>query len=506
MQANLTHHTSTRKSIQVTVPAAEVSEEFGKVLAKLAPKAKIPGFRPGKAPKDVLLARFEREIQAEVTENLVNKHFWNAATTAGAQPISRPALEKVELREGQDGSFNALFDVAPEVKLADYKGMPVLKQKRLIDDAAVEEHLEGLRQKAAKFIPVEEPAAEGFYGTFDIKVKPQGLKAQEFKDQVIQLAGERAFDKEVIGMKVDERRKFTISIPEDDANRAMAGKPVVYEVLCKDLRKREVPELNDEFAKDMGNYETLQGVKDFIRKDLEEAAERDAVSRAQSNMLDELLDKTPFEVPSSMTALQLDDFCQEFANAVARQGMDPRKVNWSAYRQSRMRDAEKAVRSGYLLQAIGNAENIEVSDEEIEADVRKFMEENDIKKSFQVVKEDLEKRGALNEFKGRLRTDKIFDRLFTFSKITEELLDKAAFEALLEAERKKEAGTPTARFDAGGVEGGDFEAQEGGEPTAVVAAEEHVHGPDCDHDHEPVQEEKAAKPKRTTKKKDAAAE
>jgi trigger factor len=483
MQANLTHHTSTRKSIKVTVPAAEVSEEFGKVLAKLAPKAKIPGFRPGKAPKEVLMARFENEIRAEVAESLVNKHFWDAATTAGTQPISRPALEKVELKDGQDGTFNAHFDVAPEVKLPEYKGLPVIKQKRLVDDEAVAEHLEGLREKAAKFIPVEDAAADGYYATFDIKVKPQGLKSQEFKDQVLQLSAERPFDKEVIGMKVDETRKFTITIPMDEPNPAVAGKPVVYEAVCKDLRKREIPELNDEFAKDMGNYEDLAALKVFVQKDLEEAADRDAVSRAQSNLLDNLLELTPFEVPASMTALQLDDFCQEFANNVARQGVDPKKVNWSAYRQSRMRDAEKAVRSGYLLQAIGNAENIEVSDEEMETEIRKFMEENNIQKPFQTIKDDLEKRGALNEFKGRIRTDKIFDHLFSFSTITEQVLDKAAFTALLEMERKREAGTPTARFDAGGVEGGDFDAQDGGEPAAVKHEEEHVHGPDCDHDH-----------------------
>lgn len=502
MQANLTHHTTTRKSIQVTVPAAEVSEEFGKVLAKIGPQVRIPGFRPGKAPKDVLLARYEREIQAEVTENLMNKHFWNAATAAGAQPISRPALEKIELKEGQDGVFHAHFDVAPEVKLPDYKGLPVLKQKRLIDDEAVAEHLEGLRQKAAKFVPVEDAAADGHYATFDIKVKPQGLKAQEFKDQVIQLSAERPFDKEVIGMKVDEARKFTIAIPENDPNQAVAGKPVVYEVVCRDLRKREVPELNDEFAKDMGSYETLAALKDFVRKDLEEAADRDAVSRAQSALLDTLLEKTPFEVPASMTGLQLDDFCQEFANMVARQGMDPKKVNWQAYRQSRLRDAEKAVRSGYLLQAIGNAENIEVSEEEIDSDIRDFMEEHKIQKPFQTIKEDLEKRGAVNEFKGRIRTEKIFELLFTFSKVEEQVLDKAAFEAMLEAERKREAGTPTARFDAGGVEGGSFEEQEGGEPTKVSHEAEHVHGPDCDHSHE----DEAPKPKRASRKKEPKAE
>ncbi len=484
MQANITHHTPTRKSIKVTVPAAEVNEEFGKVLAKIAPKAKIPGFRPGKAPKDVLMARFEREIHAEVTENLVNRHFWNAATTAGAQPISRPALEKVDLKEGQDGTFNAHFDVAPEVKLPEFKGLTVSKQKRLIDDEAVDEHLEGLREKAAKFIPVEDVAADGYFATFDIKVKPQGIKGQDFKDQVIQLSAERPFDKEVLTMKVDDTRKFTINNPADDPNSAMAGKPVAYEVTLKDLRKREVPELNDEFAKDMGSYETLAALREFLRTDLQEAAERDAISRAQSAMLDTLLELASFEVPASMTALQLDDFCQEFANAVARQGMDPKKINWSAYRQSRMRDAEKAVRSGYLLQAIGNAEDIQVSDEEMDADIRKFMAEHQVQKPFKTVKEDLEKRGALNEFKGRIRTDKIFEHLFTFSTITEQLLDKDAFAALLELERKREAGTPTARFDAGGVEGGDFEDQEGGEPTAVKPAEAHVHGPDCDHGHD----------------------
>jgi trigger factor len=502
MQANLTHHTTTRKSIKVTVPATEVSEEFGKVLAKLAPKVRIPGFRPGKAPKDVLLARYEREIQAEVTENLMNKHFWNAATSAGAQPVSRPALEKVELKDGQEGIFHAHFDVAPEVKLPEYKGLSVVKQKRLIDEEAVNEHLEGMRQKAAKFVPVEDAAADGFYATFDIKVKPQGMKAQAFKDQVIQLSAERPFDKEVIGMKVDDSRKFTISIPESDPNQVMAGKPVVYEVVCRDLRKREVPELNDEFAKDMGSYETLDALKAFVRKDLEEAAERDAVSRAQSRLLDNLLELTPFEVPASMTGLQLDDFCQEFANMVARQGMDPKKINWGAYRQSRMRDAEKAVRSGYLLQAIGNAENIEVSDEEIDVDIRNFIEENNIQKPFQTIKADLEKRGALNEFKGRIRTDKIFDLIFTFCTIEEQVMDKASFEAMLEVERKREAGTPAARFDAGGVEGGDFEEQEGGEPVKVMHEVEHVHGPDCDHEHE----EEAPKPKRAARKKEPKAE
>jgi len=482
MQASLTHHTPTRKSIEVTVPAAEVSAEFGKVLANLAPKVKIPGFRPGKAPKDVLFSRYGREIQSEVAEALVKKHFMVAAAEAGALPISRPALEKLDLIEGKDGMFSAQFDVAPEVVLPDYKTLPALKKKRNIDDAAVAEHLEALRVQAAKFIPVEDaPAGVGHYATLDIKVKPQGLKAMDYKDQVIELAADRPFDKEILGMKAEETKKFSITIPEDDNNKAMAGKAVAYEVVLKDLRTKEIPELSDDFAKDLGDHASLEDLKIFVRKELDDAAERDALARLHGSFLETLLDASPFEVPASMTSLQLDDYCQEFAEMISRQGIDPRKVNWQAYRQSRTQDAERAVRSGYLLQAIGNAEDIQVTEEEVDEEIRAFMEEHKVAQAFAPFKKQLEERGATSEIKGRVRTDKIFNHLLTFCTVTEELLDKEAFEALVELERRREAGVPTARFDAGGVEGGELEHQEGGAPDSV--SEAHVHGPDCAHDH-----------------------
>ena len=501
MQASLTHHSKTRKSLDVTVPAAEVSAEYGKVLAKLAPKVKIPGFRPGKAPKDVLIHRYQREILSEVAEALVSRHFIAAATAQGATPISRPALEKVDFKETEDGTFRVQFDVAPDVALPDYKHLPALKKKRIIDEAAVVEHLEALRQQAAKFIPVEDAAALGHYATLDIKVKPQGMKAMDYKDQVIQLAEGRPFDQEIVGMKVDETRKFTITIPEADGNKAMAGKPVAYEAVMKDLRTRELPELGDEFAKDLGDHADLEALRAFVRKDLEEAAERDALARLHSSFLETLLDASPFEVPASMVSLQLDDYCQEFAEMVSRQGVDPQKINWEAYRNSRLQDAERAVRSGYLLQALGNAEDIQVTDEEVDTEIRNFMEERKITQAFEAVRKQMEERGATNEIKGRVRTDKIFAHLLTFCDVQEELLDKEAFEALIELERRREAGIPSARYDAGGVEGGELEHQEGGAPASISAA--HVHGPDCDHDHEEAaapEAPEAVKAKRATKK------
>lgn len=496
MQVSLTHHSSTRKSLELVVPTTEVSAEFGKVVAKLAPKVRIPGFRPGKAPKDVLMGRYQREIYSEVVENLVKRYFWGAAAQVGTQPISQPAVEKIDLKEGSEGRLHLHFDVAPEVVLPDYRGVQLTKKKRIIDEAAVAEHLEGLRQQAAKFVPVEEAATEGHIATFDVKVKPQGMKAQEFKDQVVQLAAERPFDKELMGLKVDDTKTFVITLPE--SNKATAGKAVTYEVRLKDLRTREIPALSDDFAKDMGDYADLKALTEFVQKDLEEAAERDAQSRLQTSLLDTLLDAAPFEVPASMVALQLDDYCNEFAHQVSRQGVDPRKVNWSAYRQTRMNEAERAVRSGYLLQAIGNSEDIQATSEEIDIEIRRLMDEHGVKQAFEPFKADLEKRGAITELMGRVRTEKIFDKLIADAAVKEEMLEKEAFQALMELERKREIGAPVARFDAGGMEGGDLEDQEGGDPDAVKSAEAPEAVEEADAPAEST-EEPETKPKRARK-------
>ncbi len=494
MPATLHHQSPTRKAVEVTVPASEVSAAFNEVVAKIAPKVRIPGFRPGKAPRPVLMQKYAREIQSDVAQQLVEKHFMKAAQETGAMPISHPSLEKLDLKEGTDAVFRAQFDVAPEVPVPDYKSMVLTKKKRAIDEATVLENLEGLRQRAVKHLPVENgTVATGLVATCDIRVKPQGLKAQTYHDQALEIDGTRPFDAELLGLKIDEKKSFSLTHPLNDTNTVLAGKTLAYEVQVKDLRRKEVPVLSDDFAKDMGAFENLEALKAAVAKDLEEAAERDALARLHTTMLDMLLDAAPFEVPRSMVGLQLDDYCQEFAQHVSRQGLDPKKVNWQAYRQYRLNDAERAVRSGYLLQTIGNVEAIEVPEADIDAELRTFMAENHIQQPFEAFKAEMERRGNATEIKGRLRTDRIFDRLLTTAQVTEELLDQAAFEALVELERKREAGIPVNRFDAGGLEGGDLEGQEGGEPVAV-ASTDHVHGPDCDHDHE-TEAEAEAKPK-----------
>ncbi len=497
MQVSLTHQSNTRKALELVIPVPELNAEFGDVIAKIAPKVRIPGFRPGKAPRSVLMERFGGDIRREVADNLVKRHFWNAAAAAGAAPISQPAVERAELIENAEGRIHTIFDVAPEVVLGNYKELTLTKRKRVMDDTLVDEQLESLRQAAAKFVPVEGAAVEGNYATLDIKVKPQGMKAQTFKDQVVELKGDRPFDAQILGLELDGTKVFTLDVPAEDPNRGMAGKRVTYDVVLKDLRTRSIPELNDEFGKDQG-HDDLAALRAKVVADIEEALERDALTRLQSTMLEALLDTATFEAPASLVALQLDDYCNDFAQTIHRQGIDPRRVNWEAYRQTRVHDAQRAVKSGYLLQAIGNAEEIDVTEEEVDAELQNLMTEHNIQQPLEAFKAGMEQRGGTTEIRGRVRTEKIFNRLMETATVTEELLDKEAYESVVELERRREAGLPVSRFDAGGLEGGELEHQEGGEPAAVGAAEEAVEAAPVE---ETPAEEAPAKPKAKRAKK-----
>jgi len=440
MQSSLKHHTTTRKSLEVIVPASEVDAEYNEVVTKISIKAKIPGFRPGKATRDIILSRYGKEVRSEVAESLVRRHFMCAAELAKVQPISRPILEKVELSEKLDGKFNIVFDVAPEIVIPKYKQMSISKKKRLISEDDVVEQLEHIRRETAKLIPIDDGVAEiGNYVTMDVTVKPHGLKPVKYKDQVIQLAVDRPFDAEILNTRVNDTKTFSVTIPADESNNAIAGNTVSYEVTVKDLRVRELSEINDDFAKDMGPYTTLDELKSSIRRDLESFAEKDAILRAHQNILENLLDNASFEVPNSMIEMQLDEYCQEFAKLISKQGVDPKQINWEAYRKSRTEEAERIVRSSYILQDIGNIENIQVTNEEINEEIRNFIKDNKIQQPFEVFRKNIEDNGAIDEIKGRVRTYKTLERILSFANVTEELLNKDVFATMIESERNRDS-------------------------------------------------------------------
>jgi trigger factor len=472
MEATLIHNSATRKTLEMVFPAPQLDKAFKEAIANIAPKVKLPGFRPGKTPKSVLLTKFKNEIAKEVAENLMESHFASAIAQIGIQPISRPAIESAELQEGAQGKVKIQFDVAPEVKLPDYKGAKLVKKKRIVDDGYVDKAIEAMRQQAARYVPVEGPAQAGHFAQYDLKVRPQGMKQKLYEGKEMQLEAGKPFDAQLLGMVVGETKNFSLQIPDDDKNRSIGGKQVRYEVKIHDLRSKAVPDLNDEFAKDAGDYGSLSALKKGVRQELEKYAENEASVRLEGEMLDQLLEAAPFEVPSSMVNLQMDDYCRDFAEKLNRMGLDYKKVDWKAYRQRRLNDAERAVRSGYLLQFLGNDQDIQVSEDEIDQEIRKWMAETKSSETLEAVKAGFEKSGASIEIRGRVRTEKIFAMLLGHASISEELLDATAYDSLLEYERRREEGIAQARFDAGGLSDGEYEEQDGGDPDAIKSADD----------------------------------
>ena len=470
MHYTLSTQSGTRQSLDVTVPSQRVNETFARITNRLASTMKLPGFRKGKVPPQFILERFSKEVHQEVAESLVRDFFWEASRQAGVTPISNPSIEKLELKQDTDAKFVASFDVAPALQLPSYQNLSLTKKKRQVDEALLEEQLKDLQARSAKLKSVETPVAASLLVTCDLKVTPYRVdgkpeKTRSFKDQVIQIDESRPLDAALLGLNVDDTKEFTLQHPDSDPNTHFAGKSVKYHVVVKDIRERVLAEINDDFAKDAGPFENLQALKDRLKQDLEEAAERDAQGRLQADLLDLLLEKTTFDIPASMVAMQLDDYCREFSQEFSKQGMDPRRINWQAYRNHRLKEAERSVKCGYLLKQLGDAEKVEVPESAVDADIEKFMADNHIQLTLKQVKNELENRGALGEIKGRIRTEMIFKRVLELSTVQEVLLDKAGYDALLESERKQDQASTLHPFDEG-------------ESTEGASADPHAH-----HDH-----------------------
>jgi len=415
-----------RREIELEIPAENVEKASEKVARDLARVARIPGFRPGKAPVTLVRRRFASDIQGEVVQSLVPEYLEKALDDKKLTPVTRPELDKVEFKDGEPLRVRAIFEVLPEFELKDYKNLTVKVDEIEVGDAQVDKAVEELRERAAAFTPVETRAAQD--GDF-VQIKLTGtpinggdpISADNVMCHIGAAETLGSFTENLRGASIGETKRFAAEYPDDYPDEKLKGKKYDFSAEVQAIKEKRLPELNDEFAKDTagenGGFTTLAEMRAKIRENLDAAKAQEQESQARGKILEQLVAEHDFPVPDALVESQMDTRLERVVRSLASQGVDPRAVNvdWVSMRRRQHDPAVSDVKAELLLDRIASAENIEASDEEVEKEIETMAERSG--ESATVLRARLTKQGALDSMKSRLRSNKTIEWLYRTSRI-----------------------------------------------------------------------------------------
>jgi trigger factor len=405
-----------KKALTFEVEAERVQAEIDTRARDLARKVKLPGFRPGKVPVEVVKRRFKDEILGEAAEAIVNKVVFDELDGRGLKPLAPPKVEEVKLEEGQPMSFKAVFETLPLIELPDWRGLRVTAKGPKVADDDVDKEVDRLREEAARYDPVDEvrPTQSGDYVLLDLVWKPiDGGKGGHDENALIEVgnAGNHPdMNKGLEGLSLAETRTIEVAWGADAAPQ-IAGKTVRYTVTLKGIKKKVVPGADDEFAKDLGEFDSLAALRGRIGEQLQAAEERRADRETKGALVEALVAKADFEVPEALIERHMTARTENLARGLAYQGIDPRKVgvNWRDYRESTREDSAKAAKADILLDEIARREGVEALEAEVEAELARLAERAG--KSKEAVRAQMAKEGDLQALASRIREEKTLDLL-----------------------------------------------------------------------------------------------
>ena len=415
-----------KRELELEIPAENVTKATEKVARDLARVARVPGFRPGKAPVTLIRRRFAEDIQGEVVQSLVPEYLEKALGEKKLTPVTRPEVDKVDFKEGEPLRFRAVFEVLPEFELGDYKNLTVNIEAVEAGDAQVDKTIEEMRERAATFVPVEgRPAKDGDYVLIKLSGMPVGEGEPVQADNILCHIGAEetleSFTENLRGANPGDTRKFRSQYPDDYPDQKLAGKAYDYTVEVQGVKEKKLPELNDEFAKDAagekGGFSTVAEMRDLITKDLESAKEDQQQSQAREKILEALVKQHDFPVPEALVEHQMDVRLERTVRTLAAQGVDPRAVNvdWVALRKRQHDRAVDDVKAELLIDRVAESEKIDVTDEEFEKQIEALAERSG--ESATALRARLTKQGALDRMKSKLRSDKTIDWLYRNTRI-----------------------------------------------------------------------------------------
>jgi trigger factor len=413
--------TSTRREIEIEVPSEEVSRETDTLVQKYQKLASIPGFRRGHVPASIVRQRFSQEIQNDVIDALVPRYFRKETERLGLMPISQPRVTDLHAHEGEALHFKASFEVMPEIKLEGYKELRAERPEVSVTDQEVEDALKDLQERRATFSPIEGRAiTDGDYAQASLDGTPKqngaGTKPVHMDDVLVEIGGKNTmpeFTQNLRGANVGEERTFDVNYPEDFSDERLRGKTFSYKVKINAIKQKALPEMNNDFAKELGEFSTLDEVRQRIREGMEQERRQAADREAKDKLLTALIRRNEFEVPEALVERQIDVRLERGLRALAAQGMTSeamKKMDLPRVRAGQRDQAVQEVKATLLLEKVADEEKIEVGDDEINREIETLATQTN--QTPDAIRARLTRDGALDRIRNRIRNEKALDFLY----------------------------------------------------------------------------------------------
>jgi trigger factor len=401
-QRRLTDLSPSRKEIALEIPDAEVRQEYEKVLGEYAAKAKLDGFRRGRAPREQVRALFDHEIKHDVYDSLIPRVLEEELRALGLNPVDVPVLKDLKHDEGGPLLCTAAFEVLPDFELPDYRAVRIKPRAAEVAEADVDQALADIRDRAAEFVPVEgRGVAEGDYAVVEMQGRDKRTKRLLPAEKAVVLAGhadnEPALNEKLEGMTPGEVRSFEVAYPKDHPNRRVAGKDIAYSLKVRELKEKKLPGLDDDFAKSLGSPEGLAALREKVRKELQEARERSNRNASASEVLAGIADKIALELPESLVEQESLAVLRRMLQAAGNRRLSPEALE--ALKAEARKQAVDHLRNHLIIEKIAKREGFGVTEEEVQAEVRDLARANRVSEAAlaDMIRRDGQRREELME-------------------------------------------------------------------------------------------------------------
>jgi trigger factor len=405
-----------KHEIEITVPVDEIARETDRVVAGIQQKARLPGFRPGKAPASLIRSKFSKQVRDDVLENLLPKYFKQKVEEEHLEVVGRPNVKDVHFHEGEPLRFKAEFEVAPEIELKDYRGLTVHYNEPRVTDEDIAKRLEEIREQKSQFVNVEPRAlVDGDYAVVTLD-SLAGVDQPIHQDEVVLHIGDpetlAGFSEALRGMSPEEEKEFEVTYPEDFGQERLAGETVRFRAKLTTIRTKELPELNDEFAQDLGDYQTLDDLREAVRKAIFHEREFASQQTAKQQLIDKLVETHEFAVPDAYIERQIESQVENQFRELAERGIDPTKlkIDWAKLKESQRPRALHDVKASLLVDKIAEREAIAPTNDEVDAEVQRIAKQQ--REPVAAVRKKLQKDGVLNRIAYQIGSNKTLNFLF----------------------------------------------------------------------------------------------